>query len=252
DRAAFHSALDAVEQLQSPEKGKIRILGPTFSGSQATLVDALGANAPTSKAAGVIEKNGERQNAPARQFQIVTGSATSIQVKRLPRNVEFSATIIPDQALRAAALDYLVARNTPGVEKKPMRLSNVAFLVESNTGYGQIASAHTKELEITTIPFPLHVSDVLIEYQASRQSQSDGLPKLESLGGRVELPLTHDLDQSDRLRPSSPDWTAVRVDMLLRQITKTLREKDFRYVGIIATSTRDKLFLASLIRRSCP
>ena len=62
---------------------------------------------------------------------------------------------------------------------------------------------------------------------------------------------------SDTSRPSAtscraPRMTSATDEFVLSKILETISDEDFRCVGIIATDTRDILFLVGLIKKFCP
>ncbi len=245
DRAALAKALHVVNRLQVPEKRTIRIVGPTFTGSQASL-------------AGALSTFHSSKPPPKREYWIANGSASALDLEgfmeaALPAKPRFDSTVWPEDVLH----DYLfrtLARPWPG--KSPATRERVVVLVESGTGYGQKTATMFKkfedDLDIAMIPFPMHISGVLSAYQSDQQQLTQKLPKLQSSGVKIGLPLKTEDMQYRRLQPYEPQLAAVRVDLLLREITRVVNERRVRRVGVVATSSLDKLFLASLVRRSCP
>src|SRR5712664_629751 len=232
----------------------LHVVGPQFSGSFESMWEALQA---------------ERSLVPA--FHIVSGSATSAAAARdllLPagERSRFDATVIPDDAARAAFYRFLDATGlaTPTGD---CLLDRVALLQEADTVYGQQAFAVTKigdcrgaDIDYARvqpkyrIAFPIHVSEV-----RSALNRND-------VGGRdpaattyLNLPRTAvHLDLQERAQEPRDDLptfstdTAVYDERALTAALAMLRENRIRVVGILATDPKDKLFLAESVHRSAP
>ncbi len=247
DRRAMQAALHLVNELQDAEDYRIRILGPTFTGAEDSLAQSI------------YEFQCKHAATPI-TIRLVNGSATALDRKSFvdaakPAKIIYSTTVIPDEILQDHLLYFLAGE--PG-SRDLSRLGSIALLVESDTGFGQQNAAlmsrlrEHEGLDFTVIPFPQHVSSVLGTYQAKRQQAFEGLPELQSSEIEIGIPFeTRDM-RHRRLASYEPELTAVRVDLLLREITRSLRERRTQYVGIVATRSLDKLFLAALVRKACP
>ena len=130
DKVTLASCLDLAAAWDVDNRGEgdartFRILGPIYSGSQDSLEQTL--------------RNWTTVPVPvkdrANTFEIISGSASSIDVDRLthclgPRHkITFFATVHRNEALVDALLDY-IGRSS----------GHIAMLVEGNTGFGQANS----------------------------------------------------------------------------------------------------------------
>lgn len=248
DKAAMQRSLRLVDELQDPSDDSVRIVAPIFTGGQESLSGALS------------HYHAHRELRHTRTYHVVNGSASSLNLNDLmstahPARVQYDSTIIPDEILQSNLLDYMDnADHNFALSANPKKES-LTLLVESDTGYGQRIGSRLNNLKryrsVSVIPFPLHISQVLSSYQTQRQEVTRALPKLLTSDPQLAIPLaTHEAHA--RMPAFEPDWSAVRVDLLLREITRSIRDQNVRYVGIIATSSLDKLFLASLVRKNCP
>jgi hypothetical protein len=238
---AFFSALKSIGPA-----GEVRLVGPHSSGSAVSLKIAI--------------DEWHKQNAGLR-FRIISGSATSPANKAILEDekglIDFRATVIPDNIALDKFREYLCDLDPD---------AKVAILRESNTGYGEgikraqelkeSSDDQCKRKSWLNLPFPMHISGMRSAYQ--RDPLLKERPALDVVNmntpprSTLELPL----DEADTARdvaPSmTPPMTSVAVESVLANILSTIARENIRYVGLMATDTRDKLFLASQIRRYCP
>jgi hypothetical protein len=249
-REAFDQALNLSAALLGaglPMSGRdIRILGPSFSGSVESLRMAL-------------------QNRRGLRFDIATGTATASGLEEaLDTKVgvgSFCRAVLPDAVLQREALSFL--RDEMG-----WNLSEVVLLTESDTAYGRNlmraeASAETKTgvkragedplQRIVVVQFPSHVSD-LRNRSGEPQERTDISETLQELlrpsREAVDLKLT-DSRAVDLVPVFDPLMTSAN-DLKLSNLLEAISREGFRYVGILATDVKDKLFLADRIRRYAP
>ncbi|HET9532664.1 MAG TPA: hypothetical protein VFQ92_20085, partial [Blastocatellia bacterium] len=257
-----------------PPARKIRLLGPTFSGSVKSLKSIIDV---------WWKENASKQTAV--EFRIISGSASNVANKAelerevdKKRFVEFQATVIPDGVLLSKLVEYL---DDLGVDHH-----KVAVLTESNTGYGSalqheiaVEAGNRVSLDATeragqgpglgedhttgecgarcwlSIPFPMHISKTRSAYEKSLplKDQYNQLAGASADPGRTVLPLS--LDESGNPRdvlPALAATTPLYDELVLSSTLSTISRAGFRYVGLLATDTKDKLFLARQVRKYCP
>jgi hypothetical protein len=224
----------------------VKILGPSFSGSLPSILESLKAWGPVRSA----------------DVRLISGSAIGIGTEA-PKSVDPGAEKLLIRSTHAhivvqmkAMLHYL---RDPG-DTKPdddftlPDLGQVAFLIESNSGFGAAAfkgmqDGVTGDRKPWFLRFPLHVSK-LTAILSTEQRQRDerlGLRNRGSLTTQDEARAKRDLvPASDELR------TAELNKRLLDDFCTTLNRERVRFIGIIATDPRDKLYLFDLLHRSCP
>jgi hypothetical protein len=226
-------------------RNRIRLIGPTFSGSALSLQLLL---------RGVMQ--------PAETADVVTGTATSLEnVHTLDcpaLRIRFRATVNPDESL-TEALETLVLRRL-GI---PAR--RVAVLRESSTQYGQSVLGRDTTATATTCPhalpqraaapsdsflsiaFPMSISSLRTEY-ARAPAEGGTSPGFSSSQPKLPLDLVdpsrpkEDLPARSRLSPPT-------LDLLFDELARVLQRRNIRLVGLLATDVRDKLFLADELRR---
>ncbi len=229
DREAFGKAL----ALAAPPGGSgaktVRVAGPSFSGSAVSLGAAIDA-------------------APCRNFNIVSGSATSPAVAKLLANprVTYRAMIENDGFALARLFNYFDSQNIP-----PHR---VAILSEAGTAFGAgVARSAGASGDPLSLPFPLEIARLRNAYQEPPEPEVLGLPKQEKTPRTgAELKLKDTRASADRVPAFAPEQTAVAQELILTNIAATIRRHNIQAVGIIASDIMDALFLARYVARNCP
>jgi hypothetical protein len=239
-QTALYHALREAHELSATDT--LGILGPTFSGSAASLRATL-------------EAWRQASDRPCNHLRIVTGSATGSSVAgllraplepcALPRSdgealdslPTFQATVHTDDLYGEA-----VARAV--FDRLRLPSDQVALLVESNTGYGH--DAGTLFDSALVVPFPLNIASMRSEYD--RRPQPPEGPAAGAPTARLPLSL-HVEPRVEEAPPVASRLTAPALDVVTDDILRTLRDRRVRAVGILATDVRDKLFLAALVRR---
>lgn len=199
----------------------VRIVGPTFSGSSAGLRH-------------VIDRfhEGDKDTCPGgKPFRIITGSATSLfnRAQLTMPGTTFQSAVLSDKAILPPLFDFVRSRfwKTP----------SMAALIES-TPYGDALSAGG----VTRYRFPLHISRLRSRNIATGPGDA----------ARTPLTLADQMEPTDRLPVITPGTTAPTVDLMLDGIFDQMRRQRVDAVGLFATDTRDKLFLAEQIARAVP
>jgi hypothetical protein len=139
-------------------------------------------------------------------------------------------------------------------------LGKVALLTESDTEFGRIQidpkliKEYVGDTKITQMKFPFHISQVAIAYDQHRQTDDRKVPPpvLARSGSKLRIPFDETGSPRDIVPSLSPAMTAAADEFDTAKILETISLEDYRYVGIVATDTRDVIFLAGLIREYCP
>jgi hypothetical protein len=259
-----------------PTRVNFRILGPFFSGSEQSLAltisrwidgklklttDVAGGAPALPKAAGHQDKQaiqpGENQQAPW-QFRVITGGAMRIDKTRFQEtarggadaqrvNVEFAATIYSAQAMLDQLFKFLRMNRHESHGK-------FALLTESDTAFGNIGpeSRGSDWPPMTRIKFPFHISQVALALDEERRKNDRTTPSLVRPSSRLTIPFDETGSPRDTVPALSPPMSTATSEFALGKIFETIAREDFRYIAIIATDTRDTLFLAGLIHQYCP
>jgi len=222
---------------------RLRVLGPHFSGSTASLATILGE---------------EPFHCAFSPRIVITGSANAdgnvSTMETFSHGAIFRATVQPTSVLQSRMAAYLESINSRWKDG-----NGVALLNESNTAYGRNSpSAGSKASDSTqkepaafpkahVFYFPLHIA----------QLRSDA-PSLEQPGAAllsgpaIPLNLRETAPPSDVIPPLRPQLTGPVVASTVDSILDAIRHENMSAVGILATDDRDVLFLAREVKRAAP
>ncbi len=272
NKRAFTQALKMMASAGHSTTEPVRIIGPYFSGSQTSLQFVIG-----DWWAGVSNWSGDVWTGiknwppfnPMFRFDVISGNATALNFNDYFKidpyadgqpawqadKFSLSATVIPTKTVISAMLRYLTRRdgcrsNEPiakGISHIP---GKVALLTESNTGFGKSLNSINRQ-DILMLRFPLHISHVKTEYtQAFRKKDEQEGVKHDDLLVPSRFEEAHPASEGV---PSQGGATTTAVNaQVLSNILATIVREQCRYVGVVASDTRDKLFLIRLIREFCP
>ncbi len=261
------SKKNTVSESQQEKCQEIRLLGPTFSGSAQSVDFALGSwlNSPA--------------NAQTATVRMVSGSATAVNAAIKPdtdfpviqnyetkKNYEiekkkdrfFHSMLAPSADSRCALFNYLQSTD-PHFDT-----GKVALLSESTTVYGFTTTPATAttttttiscpdETKATSIPFPLHISQLRAAAEEVRQSQLPAAPQL--VAPPPGLPLAKALEEVNQAKDSFSPFSPIdplTSEQIISQLLATISRGRYRYVGITATDIRDTIFLAQEVHEHCP
>lgn len=220
----------------SNEPSTLKILGPFFSGTTASLAQELRTLAGRSLA-----------GKPA-EVRVLTGSASNLRnrddlavANGMP--VTFGATVADNRQVRLALATFLERLNPDWRNGH-----RVAILVEANTAFGQDREEEPSLLaHALTVRFPLHIS------RLRGTATPPGAPAIPLfMLPALRLKLDEGIPPKDVIPSFTPEVTAPVVESALRNLLDALRRERYTAVGIFATDVRDHLFLAREITRALP
>ena len=234
------------------QAGLVPILGPTFSGSSESIVNAL-----------KMAYRRQMLRPEEHHVWIITGSATDDSNKPLIEgafsarsknatpdkkalSVKFDATVQPDRVVLPALTEYIRAAGWP----RP-----IGVLFEGNTQYGRsLKHLFTKEnglspSDLILLPFPLNISHV----RDTAPGEKVGLSQALGLPSRVR-PLSMDTlaAPEDQIPQLTPSTTSSYVELGLSSLLQTMRTERVGTVAVMSTDPRDKLFLVRQLAHSAP
>ncbi len=250
-KAAFRETLDLVADLQGVALSDptVALLGPTYSGSVESLRLALLAWQAQEK---------EHQRRLSLRFHAATGSATAsgLEDAFAEAGVDFCRTVLPDDELHERILGFL--RDDMGWD-----LRRVALLTEADTAYGRsLLDAESSERKATSdermviVPFPSHISELRNAAEQEKAAQE----KAAKPGDEPPLPTSQKalklaLVDSERPADVVPAYSPLTVhgnELMLANLLQTVSREGIRYVGILATDVKDKLFLVEKVHELAP
>jgi len=249
--------LDIIQEIHARRaKGKgpvdspppFRIVGPNYSGSVRSLSYAI---REWSNRAG-DPPGGGRWN-----FIVRSGGASSILPPKFVSDcgpkvkVTFDATVIHSDDVILGLLEYLKHLNRGG------KMGRIALLTESDTDYGKALRSRSLKLreqdyDVTEMKFPFHVSQVAIAYDQNRREDGRSTPTLIRPSNKLRIPFDETGSPRDVVPSLSPAMSSATDEFVMSRILDTISKEHYRYVGIVATDTRDMIFLAGLVRDFCP
>ena len=239
----------ALERIQSERSasgsgsGKLRILGPTFSGSAPSLAAAI------SNHVGKLGRSTEAAK-ELLEFRIVSGTATGGQVGTtldVPENAgrgyraSYRSAIPGDALLLGTMLDYL-AKTGGGFGER----GRTVVLTESMTAYGESVSRRAGgngERQSLQVRFPPNLASIRRAYLEVEQKDPQN-PILVTPSGARAAP-------QERLGELS-EQTPITHDLALASVLRELGDRSVRNVGIVATDARDVVFMARRIKHQLP
>jgi hypothetical protein len=253
-KAAFQAAVKSLrgfEQSHSPEHAPqtLLVLGPYFSGTAESLHLAL------------------KSVHSDRSVRVLSGSATSTKNRDLIQGegISYGSTSLPDREMLAALDEYF--------RRIHVTPCDVALLVEDGTAYAQDfttdtlecagqkdesgthqkdkPATHQREAPAThprlVLRFPLQISQIRTAYE-KRDAARRGTPSQPQPHRALEMSLEGPEKPRDALSPYEPRMTANAAELVLASAFDTVRRQRIRYLGIVASDTRDVLFLARKAR----
>ena len=254
-----------MHQAGHPVEEPVRVVGPYFTGSQTSLQFAVGDW--WEQAHGWFGSN------PLYRFDAISGNASAVRASDFfgyeANKSDFphwqadkfviSGTVVPTRVLLKAALHYLTLRDGATsaadigkVGETPVP-GKVAMLTEANTGFGNAFASWGRTDEILVLRFPLHISQVKTEADRAFQKRDEkiGLGHDDPLVGSLR-PDDAKLSPGEGVPPQGGSTTTAGNAQVLARILATVSKERCRYVGVVASDARDKLFLVRLIREYCP
>jgi hypothetical protein len=227
----FEAALATVDRLNAwwpvGNVREYRILGPTFSGTAASM------------SAVIARKLSAPGPSPVR-FSIAWGTATSTEVRRtLERaqtasdagssTLQFWQATPNDDELLGTLIDYLCAR---GGQCTGNGDPNIAL--ESLTTYGSVK----KDARYFELKFPPSLAPIRNVDPSLAGVGADPYADASPPPSTVTTDLSGD--------------TALGHDLALGAVLRDLSARRVRFVGVVATDARDVIFLADRIRQQVP
>jgi hypothetical protein len=109
----------------------------------------------------------------------------------------------------------------------------------------------TVDGEILRLTFPMHLAGARSAWEKLK-----GVPPTPAVPSaaqpRLQLALEETREPPDLLPQMYPGMTGPSVELVLANILATIARKQIAYVGVLASDTRDKVFLVQQIHKYCP
>ena len=237
-------------QLDKNTTGKqLAILGPSFSGSLASMTQIL-------SEPGVARQLDLAQVWNKQRFAIYSGSVSSNHAAAIFQNtfapqVVFHSFLQDDDDILGRFCDYM-QREQPGFDSR-----RVAVISEDETAYGSSGvddAGNACPDRALKLYYPRDISAIRGAYQTHSlfntavssqptDTQRKNLPtNLADPSGKVH----------DSIRSYGGNQTPLAQEAFLLEIVAALRELHARYILLRSSNTLDQLFLTDFLRRSYP
>jgi len=238
DLDTMEEALDCAREVEPKE---LFVLGPTYSGSAWSIGTAIKRSA----------------HGRARHVRVVSGSATGADLGHILEaggppggdTLQFERTVHSNVELFEAVRNYLT-------DKESVEGLRLAILTEQSSAYGNDMRSNLQPdrertldadreksppdagsvladggyVPVLILPFPMHIAWRLGE---------DALLPSPDAGRPLDVQLPEGVERS-------------AAEAALAQLLATISMDDYRYVGIVATDVRDRLFLTRRIHAYSP
>lgn len=255
NKEQFRNALRAIEMIRGIQKPpspgfRLRIIGPTFSGSLYSLNEALNRSGVAKSFSGVAIFSGTVTNADTIEWFRSQCSFANIQFPVLRLN-DTDAT--PPFTMQAQKMGYGCPR--------------IALLSENETAYGASdpnatgpSSANSSKPtdgcpqgHMLALHFPRDIASLRAAYQEQLRREALSQPNAKR-SPRTSLPLNLEDTGSDddSIATYSHLQTPLSEDEVLKGIVSKLRSHQIRLVVLRATSALDRLFLSQYLRTAYP
>jgi hypothetical protein len=226
-------------QLTRDNPDEIHIIGPSYSGSAASMQQVLRS---------WLYFDGLVQPPP--HISILSGSANAIVTWPVELG-DFHSTQLPESQIFAGISTFF---------RENLGDPPLAILTD-DTDYGNAitkARQHPGDKpdgpdgfdKVTLLPYPIHISNLRTNVSSMQQTA----PATTPLGMTHRDPPVSDEDigQDSYLVPSFSRATAADDEVVLANLLATIHRENYHYVGIVATNIRDAIFLIREIRDNCP
>src|SRR3954453_7872325 len=239
---AFREALDLITDLREAAiDPQVAILGPSYSGSVESLRQAL--------LGWRLDRHG------LLSFQAASGSTTAEDLEAVfdELHVSFCRAVLPDSVLMSRTFEFLS-------QEMGWNLRRVGLLVEDDTRYGQsFASRYFQplagedpNLKPVLFTFPSHLADLRNAWEDLQKEQKAAASNpVQPTRRALDLNLSGQEREAD-LVPTFSSTTTAGNDLMFSNLLQTIGREGIRYVGIVATDPKDKLFLAEKLRQLAP
>jgi hypothetical protein len=224
---------------------RVAIVGPTYSGSAASLRAAIDA----AKGSSSLE---------AAEFHIAGATYASFPVQLLTRNEESIPPPPPAVSYNSFGYDsdYANKKFLERLDNSGYDLARVALLVEDNTAFAsdiieseRVRDKNSKNPPPLTIRFPREISSLRNAQSATDQSGS-GLP--EAISPYLRFSVKDYSSTRDSITVFSREITPISQEAQLMTIARQLHRNRTQFVLLSASNTLDLIFLAQFLHRACP
>jgi hypothetical protein len=224
------------KQASSPAYCKaLRVIGPSFSGSLASLHDLASQRPET--------------------FTVYSGtvsSATAIQQQHFDKikpPLTFRPFVNDSESAIWSLLNFLREKHELACNDAP----EVAILFEAATTYGSAPRGSAQPCRYTSFSYPREISSLRNAY---KQMVSDATSPTDNAAGTGKPYLSLNLSDPTNSSDEPPDFSKqqgpLSKEAVLMQFAAQIRRDHYKYVGIVGSNVLDVMFLTNFLRKACP
>lgn len=235
-----------------PDSNRIRILGPTFSGSLASVVRLTRSSFFKAYSGTVSSICAMESQHLVKSTELCTATGQEVDA-----NLRFKSYVGDTESAIESFLESLVYHGDINCDSR--EAPQVALLSETATAYGATGSFLQKRAKkdfsascATSFSYPREISSLRNAYQASVSSS------VVVQDNNVKNPqLTFTLsDREPNKNDEPPDFSGTQgplsKEAVLMKLATELQRNNYKYIGVSGTNVLDVLFLVSFVRSSCP
>lgn len=227
--AQFQIARAYIRAIREP--AKIRILGPTFSGSFYSLARLI-----------EKDKGRNRANAAPAEYSVRSGTATNAAAASAFQH--WTGADFNDTTASSADQAEYFRRTLSDLNIDP---NDAAVLTEDESGYGGAVQRLASGNDIRVFRFPRDIAHLRNAYREAVQSSKEKSPTPD-----LEFSLKDTGIGEDSVPTFSPAHSPLSQNAVLNEIMGAIRRDRIRIVQISASNVFDILFLARVLKRQCP
>ncbi|HKW02589.1 MAG TPA: hypothetical protein VJN96_22375 [Vicinamibacterales bacterium] len=231
--------------------GRIRIVGPTFSGSLASLRRLTDASknlftAYSGSVSSLCAMADQGLKAPTAE------SCQDRKADYKPATSLVFNSFVHDT--ESAVQQFVHALQTDGAVEMDCKQPQIAILSEGATTFGDVTQAATRLRAqcVQTFVFPREISNLRNAASAPAPGAAPAAGTTDATRPFLPLDLTDRTNSSDAPPDFSTKQGPLSKEAVLMNMAADLRRAKYRYVGIASTNVLDTLFLAEFLRAACP
>ncbi|HEV2991466.1 MAG TPA: hypothetical protein VG759_23730, partial [Candidatus Angelobacter sp.] len=227
--------LCAKQASSQPYCKTLRIIGPSFSGSLASLHDLAGQRPET--------------------FTVYSGTVSSAAAirqqhfEKLTPPLTFRAFVNDSESAIRSLLGFLHDKHEITCNDAP----EIAILSEAATTYGDAPRDSAQPCRYTSFSYPREISSLRNAY---KQMVSDAAPSTGNSPANGRPYLSFNLSDPTNSSDEPPDFSTqqgpLSKEAVLMQFAAQIRRDHYKYVGILGSNVLDVMFLTDFLRKACP
>ncbi len=236
-----------------PKPKYLTIIGPYYSGSQSPLATLLNNSL-------ISENNKIHDDLNAFTIKVFNGSASELKLNtfyeypNLNKNsLVPESFMVPNTMLMLSISNFINGNRSEYLtlyDGDPIKTkgNKVIILSESNTGFGARSKNSLISLSHTSyFGYPISISQLSSKH-VSEGKKNITLPFLDFVEPKLNSKLSA---KSDTIAPFDLQSNTSAAGQWLRMIIQIIQTENVRYVGVLATDTRDVVFLNRVLKKEC-